>query len=139
MDITIDNRELGDCLMRLEAKGRCIGRILPAAADALVSAVADIYEEEGPGWKDLAESTKRQRKGSSYKILQDDGIMAGSTSPGWGADWAEAFAGVPYAQFHSRGNANLPRRDPFDLPANPVVWSVVQLEIMDMVLAEVIL
>jgi len=92
-----------------------VSRLMPSIAEMLVSAVSDVYEAEGPGWKDLEESTKQARRGTSYKILQDTGVMAKSTSAGHGADWAEAFAGAAYADFHVRGNDRLPVRNPFDL------------------------
>jgi phage gpG-like protein len=113
--ITVDTSELQAAVRQLEAKGKNVGRLMPVIAEMLVSAVSDVYEAEGPGWQDLAEETKQARRGSSYKILRDTGVMAGSTTPGHGADWAEAYAGAAYADFHSRGNAHLPRRDPFDL------------------------
>lgn len=113
--ITVDTSELRAAVAQLEAKGKNVGRLMPTVAEMLVSAVSDVYEAEGPGWRDLAEETKLARRGTSYKILQDTGAMAGSTSPGNGPDWAEAYAGAAYADFHSQGNAHLPRRDPFDL------------------------
>ena len=41
--------------------------------------------------------------------------MSSSTHRQHGHDWAEAYAGVFYAEFHSTGTRTMPRRDPFDL------------------------
>lgn len=130
--ITVDTSELKAAVVQLEAKGKTVSRLMPAIAEMLVAGVNDVYEAEGPGWKDLAESTKQARRGTSYKILQDTGLMA-ATQAGSGADWAEAYSGAPYADFHSRGNDRLPRRDPFDL--GPFMEDVM-LDIEDLVLQE---
>lgn len=130
---TVDMTELRDVVKRLEAKGKNVSRLMPVVAEMLVSGVSDVYDAEGPGWQDLAESTKQARRGTSYKILQDTGVMAGSTTAGHGPDWAEAFAGAAYADFHSRGNANLPKRDPFDL--GPFLADVLA-DVEDLVLLE---
>jgi len=113
--IHVDIAELRAAVEQLQAKGKAIGHLMPTVADMLVTSVSDVYEAEGPGWRDLAESTKLARRGTSYKVLRDTGVMAGSTAPGNGPDWAEAYAGAAYADFHSRGTVNMPRRDPFDL------------------------
>ena len=130
--ITVDTSELKAAVAQLEAKGKTVSRLMPVIAEMLVAGVADVYDAEGPGWKDLAESTKRARRGDSYKILQDTGLMA-NTQAGNGADWAEAYSGAPYADFHVRGNPNLPKRDPFDL--GPFLEDVM-LDVEDLVLAE---
>lgn len=116
MDIAVDNTELLKILQRLgdKAKG-VVAQVAPTVAEMLVAGVQDVYESEGPGWKDLAEKTKLQRRGTSYKILQDSGVMAGSTAPAVGPDWAEAHGGAAYTIFHVMGTVHMVRRDPFDL------------------------
>lgn len=113
--VRVDAQEFAGAVYRLRAKGSALSKLMPAFADALVAAVSDVYEAEGPGWDDLAPSTQQARRGSTYKILQDTGVMAGSTSPGYGIDWAEAYAGVAYADFHATGTERMPKRNPFDL------------------------
>lgn len=112
--VTVETAELKKIFQELQAKGKQSSRYMPTIAEMLVAGVADVYDAEGPGWQDLAESTKKARRGSSYKILRDTGLMS-ATEAGNGPDWAEAFSGAPYADFHVRGNANLPKRNPFDL------------------------
>jgi phage gpG-like protein len=114
--ITVDTRELAGTIVRIKSDAMMgIRHAMPIIAESLVAAVSDVYEAEGPGWADLQDSTVKQRRGSSYKILQDTGVMAGSTSPGYGADWAEAFAGTSYADFHATGTRHMVKRNPFAL------------------------
>jgi len=112
---TIDTRELAAVVHTLEAKGRQLDRLMPQIAEILVAAVDDVYEAEGPDWDDLAQSTKRQRRGSTYTILQDTGKMAGSTMGHAGANWAEARAHDAKARYHASGTSKMPQRNPFDL------------------------
>ena len=137
MDIRVDNSELASVLFQIEAKGRSLGGVMPQIAQVLQAAVSDKFEQEGPGWRDLAESTKKARRGSSYKILQDTGALAKSVDTGHGPDWVEAFSGVSYAIFHSNGTENMPRRDPFDLEASKTIWDEAQADILEIVLGAV--
>jgi len=89
--------------------------MMPVVAEALKSAVDDVYEAEGPGWTPLAESTIEKRRGTSSKILQDTGVMASSTMTRYGQDYAEAWAHVGYAKYHASGTERMPQRNPFDL------------------------
>lgn len=125
--IRVDTSEIAGTIYKLEAKAKALSGLMPAFAEELVSAVSDVYEAEGPGWEPLTEYTIAHRRGTINKILQDTGVMAQSTAPGYGGDWAEAFAGASYADFHARGcmtttvdengvfGIRLPRRNPFDL------------------------
>lgn len=113
--IMLDVSGLEAPIRELEARGKGINHLLPIIAQDLIAAVEDVYEEEGPGWEDLKDSTKKARRGSSYKILNDTGVMIGSTSPRFGSNWAEAFAGASYADFHATGTENMVQRNPFDL------------------------
>jgi phage gpG-like protein len=90
--------------------------VLPIIAGDLVTAVSDVFEAEGPGWAPLAESTLLSRRGEEALILQDTGNLAGTISPGFGADWAEAFSPMSYAIFHVTGTSQMPKRNPFEFP-----------------------
>ena len=111
--------DLPEVILSLQGKTKRLNAMLPQIAEAVVAAVSDVYDAEGPDWEPLAPSTQQARRGDSYKILQDTGIMAGSTSPGWGTgfseSYAEAYAGVSYAQFHATGTRHMPKRNPFEL------------------------
>jgi phage gpG-like protein len=114
--VSLDNTELLKILQQLgDRAGSVAMQIAPNVAEMLVAGVHDVYDAEGPGWKDLADSTKNARRGSSYKILQDSGVMAMSTAQAFGPDWAEAHGGAAYTIFHVTGTKFMPRRDPFDL------------------------
>jgi phage gpG-like protein len=113
--IDADFGELAGVIATFDAKGKNIGRMMPVVAEALKSSVDDVYEAEGPGWAPLAEKTIKRRRGTSSKILQDTGVMAGSTMTRYGGSWAEAWAHVGYAKYHASGTENMPQRNPFDL------------------------
>lgn len=135
MNISVDNTELRRILEDLGQRGRsAVAHLMPVIADMLKTAVDDVYDAEGPGWPDLAESTKQARRGSSYKILQDTGVMAASTGVEHGADWAEAFGGASYADFHATGTVNMPARNPFEL--GPFEGPLLD-EVADLILQEV--
>lgn len=114
--IAVDGTELAAVLVRMEASARNLDRLLPVIADMLVSAVDDVYEAEGPNWEPFAPSTVR-RRGSmgAAKLLQDTGVMAGSTIGESGSNYAQARSAIPYAKYHASGTATLPIRNPFDL------------------------
>lgn len=116
MDIHVDCQELIEVLEKLKTKTPgVVARMTPIIAEMIVSAVHDVYDAEGPGWKDLAEVTKRMRRGTSYKILNDTGVMEKSTAPAHGPDWAEARGGAAYTIFHVTGTVHMVARDPFNL------------------------
>jgi phage gpG-like protein len=93
--------DLDKVLAGLAAQGRSIDRLLPVIAEMLVGAVHDVFEAEGPGWADLAESTKARRRGTSYKILQDTGLLANSVAAQYGSTYAEAVDGTTYGIYHA--------------------------------------
>ena len=102
-------------LREYEATGKAIERHLPTIAEMLVGAVQDVIEAEGPGWQDLADSTKANRRGSSYAILQDTGLFAASVAAQYGSTYAEAVDGTTYGHFHVTGTETMPARDWTDL------------------------
>jgi phage gpG-like protein len=110
LSITTES-DLAKVLAGIQAKGQSIDRHLPAIAEMLVSAVHDVLEAEGPGWQELADSTKRQRRGSSYKILQDTGLFASSIAGSYGSTYAEAVDGTTYGHYHVTGTKRMPKRD----------------------------
>jgi phage gpG-like protein len=108
--VDFDFSELAAVIEEMGANVADVPRALPVVAEALVSRVADVFDAEGavggrPRWQDLAESTKR-RRGGSYMILQDSGLMA-NVHPTWDDTMAGAYSNAPYAVFHV---SPLPRR-----------------------------
>jgi phage gpG-like protein len=136
VDISLDNTDLLKVLQKLGANAKsAAASAAPTVAKMMVSAVHDVYDAEGPGWKDLADSTKLQRRGTSYKILQDFGVMAESTAQAFGLDWAEAHGGAAYTIFHVTGTKYMVARDPFDL--GPFLQDVLD-ETADLLLQRVV-
>jgi len=90
--------------------------IMAIIAEDLAAAVSDRYESEGDGeWPPLADATLRLRRAGGAKILQDSGILAGSTQPSHGPDFAEATTDVDYIKFHLDGGEKIPKRNPFEI------------------------
>jgi phage gpG-like protein len=107
--------DLAKAIAGLRVHAEKMDALLPTIAEMLVGAVQDVFDAEGPGWEPLAEATKKRRRGSSYKILQDTGVMAASVDPRWGTGYAEAVGGASYTIFHVTGTEYMPKRNPFDL------------------------
>lgn len=103
--------DLSKVLAGIAAQGKSIDRALPVVAEMLLSAVHDVIEAGGPGWPDLADSTKRQRRGSTYKLLQDTGVFAASLAPQYGSTYAEVVDGTTYGHYHVTGTSRMPARD----------------------------
>lgn len=115
VEVLVDN-EVPAVLHRIETRARNLRAVLPVLRDALIAAVSDVYDAEGPGWPPLAASTLRKRRGGGSKILQDTGLMA-QTAGAIGADYVEAFSPASYAVFHASDGprSKIPLRNPFDL------------------------
>lgn len=113
--------DLNKVLLGLAQQGKSADNLLPAIAEMLVGAVHDVVEAEGPGWPGLADSTKRQRRGSTYAMLQDTGVGLASVAGQYGSTYAEAVDGTSYFHFHTKKTKHAPARDwtnlgPFEAP-----------------------
>jgi phage gpG-like protein len=119
---------------------RVMTELAPAIAESLVHEVLEEFETEGHGeWPGLSEQTKLGRRGAkkrklkvqgplrpgekrkkrvvatgNFKLLQNTGNLAGSITPAWDDNVAEAYTNVPYAKFHVTGTKWMPARDFFD-------------------------
>lgn len=120
---------------KFKSRNAGLSRLMPSVAKALSTGVSDVFGAEGPGWEPLAPSTIKQRRGTSHKILQDNGDFARTIGTGSGADWAQAFGAVSYAQFHATGTKHMPKRNPFDF--GPATDDVLE-DIADMLLEEIV-
>lgn len=110
VETTIDFSGLQAILEPLERRGRNLAEFTPIAAETLVSAVLQVFEDEGPGWPPLAPST-RARKLGDPKLLKDTGVLFGSITGASDSESATAFTNVPYSKFHVEGTASMPARD----------------------------
>jgi phage gpG-like protein len=128
--VAVDVRELRTVLAELTRNAQNLPDLMPSIAEALVAAVQSEFETEGRGaWPPLAPSTIAARRGGGggAKILQDTGLFAGSITPAFGPDWAQAFTNVPYAIFHTsdKPRTKIPYRNPFDIDEAAVLEEVV--------------
>lgn len=116
-EVTLDDRELVQVLSQFVDRAQDLSEPMAIIAESMVTAVHDKFDSGGPGWPDLAESTKRQRRGSEYQILVDTGILSGSIAQTSGVDFAEASTSVEYAVYHvsAEPRTKIPLRDFFDL------------------------
>jgi len=132
-DVVVSTAELATLLQTFEHHGKNLGAITPIIAEMLVTAVHDVFEAEGPGWKRHAASTLAKRRGrTGHKLLQDSGVLITSIHPEHGADWAMAATNVPYVRYHLRGGPIIPKRNPFEIP-DSVADDVVDLMLSHLV------
>jgi phage gpG-like protein len=127
--VTVSSAELLDVVRAFERRHASLGAVTPIMAEMLVSAVGDVFEAEGPGWKRLADSTleKRRQHGRGAKILQDTGVLAASISARHGPDFAEAATNSPYVVVHLAGGPVIPKRNPFEIDAGRVLDESIEL------------
>lgn len=132
--------EVAEALSELERRGGNVRDVMPTIAQVLVTAVEDAFETEGAAtvagkWEDLAEATKAARRGTTFRILQDTGRLAGSIGDVSGPDWAEAGTNVEYAIFHVSKEPRevIPLRDFLD-----VLTDETMAEVADTILEEVV-
>jgi phage gpG-like protein len=117
-DVAVDASEIIEIIDDFQERGGNLEPVMAIIAEDLVSAVSDRYESEGDGqWPPHATSTLRKRRGGGRgaKLMQDTGVLAGSTEPNYGSDFAEATTGVEYIVYHLDGGPVIPKRNPFDL------------------------
>jgi phage gpG-like protein len=115
--VELDSSQLVAALEGFADRAQDLSEPMSVIAESLVTAVHDKFEQSGPGWQDLAESTKQQRRGSEYQILVDSGVLPGSIAGESGSDYAQVGTSVEYAVCHvsSEPRSKIPLRDFFDL------------------------
>lgn len=95
------NADLRIQLQALQARGQSVDKAMPVIGEMMRTAVADMFEAQGPGWQQLSEETIRQRRGTSHMILQDTGLMAVSGEPAFGPDFVDFVFGASYSVYHA--------------------------------------
>jgi len=116
--VETDASEILDLIEDFEERGGNLEPVMAVIAEDFVTAVSDMYDTEGRGkWPPHAASTLRKRRagGKGARLMQDTGVLAASTEPNYGPDFAEATTGVEYVVFHLDGGPIIPERNPFDL------------------------
>ena len=102
-------KQFADNAQNTEALMKQCGQIMRRYVD-------DKFQQEGPGWAPLSESTLRHRRhADSAKILQDTGVLAGSFDVLAGDEYAQVYTNVPYAIFHLEDSSHQPARNFFDI------------------------
>jgi len=117
-DVSVDASEILGLIEVYEERGGNLEPVMAVIAEDFVSAVNDEYDTEGRGkWPPHAASTLRKRRagGKGARLMQDTGVLAASTEPNYGPNFAEATTGVEYIVFHLDGGPIIPQRNPFDL------------------------
>lgn len=136
MEIRIDDRGLKK---KLDELGRKVKDMRPVMRDISLimrKAVWENFNAEGRDkkgnrgvWKELAESTQKQRariKGELYKahpILELTGTLKKSMSPSHGKDYAKVSSAKQYGVYHQTGTRKMPAR-PFLVLPKPVIEQI---------------
>lgn len=116
-DVHLDAAGLTALIARYEHRAGDLSEPMSVVAEMLTAAVSDKFDQGGPGWQPLAESTLLKRRGSTAQILVDTGRLAASIQGDHGPDFAEASTSVSYAVYHvsSAPRSRIPLRDFFDV------------------------
>lgn len=123
IQIQVQSRELDRALRKYADKLERAAPLMRNVSGIMLSSVEDAFEEQGPNWPTLAESTIEQRKKTGHwpgKILQRRGDLAGSIQEDHGDSFAQV--GVPpsfkqAAILHFGGMAGRGRK--VEIPARP--------------------
>lgn len=76
-------------------------------ADTLVTDINKVFDEEGPGWRELSEWRKSERGDSGHPILEDTGRLRDSIKVREvGEGKYDVGTDVPYATLHEFGGTN---------------------------------
>ncbi len=117
--VEFDVEELTDSLKELGARARNQRAVNEQIAEVMHALVEEKFDEQGPGWPELAPATLKRRRGGS-RILQSSGHLAQSVQPAAGADFALVFTNLSYGGFHLTGTGDMPQRDYFDIDMDNV-------------------
>ena len=132
IEIKVDNAEVLKALKRLSEKTQNLRPVMRNIAGIMMDSVEENFAQQGrPKWKDLAESTKKQRKKEGKwpgMILQkSQGGLVDSISSEHGDDYAIVGTNKKYAAIHQFGGpagrgkkVNIPARPYLKLDDNTV-------------------
>lgn len=104
--VEIEDRAVLDALEDLRARVSDLTPVMADVAQALASETERRFEQEGPGWPSLANSTILARMKSSHwpgKMLQRSGQLAASIQTAHGRDYAQIGSNKVYAAIHQFG------------------------------------
>jgi phage gpG-like protein len=112
----LDTSDLIAAIGMFGEKARDLSEPMSVIADSLVTAVLDKFDQGGPGWPPLADSTIAARRGTIAQILVDSGFLSNIHAE-HGNNWAEASTNAEYAKYHvsDKPRSKIPLRDFFDV------------------------
>ena len=123
IEIKVDNAEILKALKKLSEKTQNLRPVMRNIAGIMMDSVEENFAQQGrPKWKDLAESTKKQRKKEGKwpgMILQkSQGGLVDSISSEYGDDYAIVGTNKKYAAIHQFGGP-AGRGKKVNIPARP--------------------
>ncbi len=115
MRIVIKNTDKIDFMMKeLENRISNLKPVLSDIAEHLLASFQMNWKDEtdpyGMKWKPLKASTKKRRRGETFKILRDTGRMQNSFTYSVSNNEIAIGSNVVYAQFHQLGTKHMPKR-----------------------------
>lgn len=102
IEVKIQDKAVHQYLNQLMSKIGNAQPVMSAIAAELQSQTEWAFENEGPGWPQLASSTEKSR-GSAHPILQRSTALVRSINSYASADRAVVGANTPYAAIHQFG------------------------------------
>lgn len=122
VSVNFDMSELTVKLGKFKDRAYNMSDVNAQIAQIILLKVDDKFQDQGPGWPQLADSTiRRRRASSSPKMLQDTGDLINSLMPESGVDFAGVFTNKAYAKYHLEGDG-VPKRDFFDIDFEDVLF-----------------
>jgi len=109
IEIEVDNRAVLDALNRLLRETENLSPAMRQIGETLMLHTEEAFELEGPGWPELAPSTRKDRDklGFTGKMLERTGALKRSIFTEYGRDFALIASSMPegkgYAALHQFG------------------------------------
>ena len=127
--ITVDLPPLRNKLKQVVAVTGNARPFLELAGAEAIRMVRDKFQQQGPGWRELSERTKMNRRNKSvFRILEDNGtlrrsIVTPASSPGGVYDLKDTSlvigSNLVYAAIHQFGWPSGGKHPPPTIPARP--------------------
>lgn len=125
IEIKLNNTEIEKYLLELAKKAENLRPVMKNIAGILAYSTEENFKSEGrpDKWKDLADSTKKQREKKGHwpgQILQVTGQLASSINTYYDNDSAVIGSNLEYAAIHQLGGQTGKNKS-VDIPARPYI------------------
>ena len=125
IEIKLNNKEIERYLLELAKKAENLRPVMKNIAGILAYSTEENFKSEGrpDKWKDLADSTKKQREKNGHwpgQILQVTGQLASSINTYYDNDSAVIGSNLEYAAIHQLGGQTGKNKS-VDIPARPYI------------------